>query len=99
MDYTESLRGVLVRKINKAESDLQQLKLDYCRFIYGISHRSKVSHNDSIYLVKAVDLDSMERNDAGGWSKPLISGVLLDRDELPVGSNVTQIGRQWDLVA
>ncbi|WP_250658055.1 hypothetical protein [Alkalimarinus coralli] len=99
MDYTESLRGVLVRKINKAERDLQQLKLDYCRFVYGISHRSKVSCNDSVYLVKAVDLDSMVRNEAGEWSKPQVSGVLLDSNEKPVGKDVIQIGKRWELVA
>ena len=99
MDYTESLRGALVRKINKAERDLQQLKLDYCRFVFGISHRSKVSCESSVYLVKAVDLDSMIRNEAGEWSKPQVSGVLLDGNSNPVGGDVTQIGKGWDLVA
>ncbi|MFD2230463.1 hypothetical protein [Alkalimarinus sediminis] len=99
MDYTESLRGVLVRKINKAERDLQQLKLDYCRFVYGISHRSKVACGDSVYLVKAVDLDSMVRNEQGEWSKPQVSGVLLDSDLKPVGGDVIQIGQRWELVA
>lgn len=99
MDYVESLRSVLVRKINKAERDLQQLKLDYCRFVYGITHRSKVSYNENIYLVKAVDLDSMERNETGEWSKPQISGVLLDGNEQPVGEEVVRIGTQWDLIA
>ncbi|UZE94610.1 hypothetical protein [Alkalimarinus alittae] len=99
MDYTESLRGVLVRKINKAERDLQQLKLDYCRFVYGISHRSKVACDESVYLVKAVDLDSMVRNEEGEWSKPQVSGVLLDSDFNPVGGGVIQIGKRWDLVA
>jgi hypothetical protein len=99
MDYTESLRGVLVRKINKTERDLQQLKLDYCRFVYGITHRSKVAYNQSVYLVKAVDLDSMERSETGEWSKPQVSGVLLDCEQQPVGKNITQIGKQWDLVA
>lgn len=97
MDYTESLRGVLVRKINKAERDLQQLKLDYCRFVFGISHRSKVTSNESVYLVKAVDLDSMVRNESGEWSKPQVSGVLLDSSLNPVGGDVIQIGTQWEL--
>lgn len=37
MDYAASLRQVLIRKITRAERDLDQLKLDYCHFVYGIS--------------------------------------------------------------
>ena len=42
MDYGESVQKVLLRKIRKAEQDLAQLKLDYCRFVFGLTHRARV---------------------------------------------------------
>ena len=42
MDYANSVQTVLLRKIQKAEQDLVQLKLDYCRFIFGLTHRTRV---------------------------------------------------------
>ncbi|OZG69721.1 hypothetical protein BTA51_29720, partial [Hahella sp. CCB-MM4] len=69
-DYGESLKDVLTRKIIRAERDLQQLKMDYCRFVFGITHRSKVRHDDQVYLVKSVDLESMKRLENGEWSQP-----------------------------
>ncbi|MCP5209145.1 MAG: hypothetical protein H7A01_18295 [Hahellaceae bacterium] len=99
MDYGESLRQVLIRKINKAERDLYQLKMDYCRFVFGISHRSKVSLGDQVYQVKAVDLDSMTRSESGEWSKPLVSGVLINMESGAASEEVVQIGSEWELVA
>jgi hypothetical protein len=99
MDYGESLRQVLIRKINKAERDLYQLKMDYCRFVFGISHRSKVYLNDQIYQVKAVDLDSMTRSESGEWTKPRVSGVVIDSKPGMLSDEVVQIGCDWELVA
>ena|SRR5690606_35716531 len=99
MNYAEGLREVLIRKINRAERDLHQLKLDYCRFVYGISHRSRVASQDGVYQVKAVDLDSMCRLDTGEWSKPRISGVKLDSNHRPLGLDVVLLDRNWDLLA
>jgi len=99
MNYAEGLREVLIRKINKAERDLHQLKLDYCRFVYGISHRSRVTADDGVYLVKSVDLDSMSRLDTGEWSKPRISGVKLGQDQRPIGAELVLLDRNWDLLA
>jgi hypothetical protein len=99
MDYGESLRQVLIRKINKAERDLYQLKMDYCRFVFGISHRSKVSLGDTIYQVKSVDLDSMVRSETGEWSKPRVSGVAVSSDANATTNDVVQVGSDWELVA
>lgn len=99
MNYGESLRQVLIRKINKAERDLSQLKMDYCRFVFGISHRSKVSLNGSVYQVKAVDLDSMVRTDSGEWTKPKISVVELIPEKGLNNTDIVQIGTDWELVA
>ena len=48
MDYGDSVQKVLLRKIQKAEQDLLQLKLDYCRFIFGLSHRTRVISNGNV---------------------------------------------------
>ena len=98
-NYAEGLREVLIRKINKAERDLHQLKLDYCRFVYGITHRSRVAAQDGIYLVRAVDLDSMNRLETGEWSKPRLSGVKLDENQRPLTTDVVLLDPDWDLVA
>lgn len=98
MDYGESLRQVLIRKITKAERDLYQLKMDYCRFVFGISHRSKVSFEGDTYQVKAVDLDSMTRSETGEWSKPRVSGIAMAEDQSLSESEVVQIGNNWTLL-
>ena len=63
MDYGDSVHKVLLRKIQKAEQDLLQLKLDYCRFIFGLSHRARVTSNGNSYVVRSVDVETMERLD------------------------------------
>ena len=59
MDYGDSVQKVLLRKIQKAEQDLLQLKLDYCRFIFGLSHRTRVISNGISYVVRSVDVESL----------------------------------------
>lgn len=96
MDYANSVQKVLIRKIQKAEQDLVQLKLDYCRFIFGLTHRSRVISGGKTYLVRAVDVDSMQRQEDGSFSRPAISGI-------PAGSsgNVSPVtlGTQWETEA
>lgn len=96
MQYADSLRKVLIRKITKAERDLAQLKLDYCRFVFGLSHRSQVKVKGKLYLVRTVDVDTMDRVEGGEFSKPAIAGV-------PVGSKnaeteLRQLGKNWVVV-
>ena len=57
MDYGDSVHGLLLRKIQKAEQELLQLKMDYCRFIFGLSHRSRVLVDGRAFLVRSVDID------------------------------------------
>lgn len=73
MDYANSVQTVLLRKIQKAEQDLVQLKLDYCRFIFGLTHRTRVISGGKVYLVRSVDVESMERLEDGTFSRPSIS--------------------------
>ncbi|TBW49510.1 hypothetical protein EZI54_19520 [Marinobacter halodurans] len=75
MDYADSVQKVLLRKINKAEQDLMQLKLDYCRFIFGLTHRSQVIVGETHYSVHSVDLDSMTRQEDGSLNRPVVWGV------------------------
>ncbi|WP_020407257.1 hypothetical protein [Hahella ganghwensis] len=97
-DYSESLKDVLIRKIVRAERDLQQLKMDYCRFVYGVSHRTKIRHDGGVYLLKSVDLDSMQRMDNGEWSQPSVSGVLIDDEGNEASQDIIQIAPGWMLV-
>lgn len=99
LDYGDSLKTALIRKINKAERDLCQLKLDYCRFVFGISHRSKVSLDNVAFQVKAVDLDSMERTEEGDWTKPNISGVKLDSQLQPIDNEIVALGQDWSVLS
>lgn len=94
MDYGDSVQKVLLRKIQKAEQDLLQLKLDYCRFIFGLSHRAKVASGGSHYVVRSVDVDSMERLEDGSFSRPAITGVLADS---PDTADARDLGTNWQL--
>lgn len=95
MEYAESLRSVLIRKINKAERDLVQLKLDYCRFVFGLSHRTQVTIDGQRYQVRSVDVDSMQRLESGDFTKPAISGVPVGSDLRPVGDESVDLGNDW----
>jgi len=97
MDYADGLKDVLIQKINKTEKNLYGLKLDYCRFVYGLSHRSKVIYDQVIYQVRSVDLDSMVRSKKGEWSRPLVSGVRIDSDRSFLEGEVVNLGQNWDL--
>lgn len=102
MEYADGLKDVLIRKINKTEKSLYDLKLDYCRFVYGLSHRSKVIYDQVVYQVRAVDLDSMSRSDQGEWTRPVISGVRFDPNDTQVAGEVprgelVELGRNWEL--
>jgi hypothetical protein len=97
MEYADGLKNVLIQKINKTEKNLYSLKLDYCRFVYGISHRSKVMYDQVLYQVRSVNLDSMVRSEKGEWSRPEISVVRAS----DIG-NISQeesinLGRNWEL--
>jgi hypothetical protein len=96
MDYGESVQKVLLRKIQKAEQDLVQLKLDYCRFIFGLTHRSKVISNGVTYMVRSVDVDSMLRNEDGSLSKPDVSGIPEGSDN---EADSRSLGHSWELAA
>ena len=96
MDYGDSVQKVLLRKIQKAEQDLMQLKLDYCRFIFGLNHRSKVVSNGVTYQVRSVDVDSMARQEDGSFGKPLVSGVV---DSSEGSGDVVSLGQDWTLAA
>ncbi len=96
MDYGDSVQKVLLRKIQKAEQDLVQLKLDYCRFIFGLSHRSRVTVDGVTYLIRSVDVDSMKRHEDGTFSRPEVSGIPEDSND---ESDVCALGDGWKLAA
>ena len=94
MDYGDSVQKVLLRKIQKAEQDLVQLKLDYCRFIFGLSHRTRVFSNGQAYVVRSVDVESMKRLEDGSFSRPVIAGAPADS---PDTSDAENLGTDWSL--
>ncbi|MDX1755045.1 MAG: hypothetical protein R3175_03200 [Marinobacter sp.] len=94
MYYADDLENILLRKIQKAEQDLLQLKLDYCRFVFGLSHRSRVRCADSVYRVTTVDVDTMEQREDGRFSTPVVHGVPLGAD---LRSTPVSLGRDWEL--
>jgi phage-related protein len=94
MDYANSVQTVLLRKIQKAEQDLVQLKLDYCRFIFGLTHRTRVVSGGNAYLVRSVDVDSMERQEDGTFTRPAISVA----SEGSTDETVLQ-GNDWEVEA
>ncbi|TGN41669.1 hypothetical protein [Marinobacter confluentis] len=96
MDYGDSVQKVLLRKIQKAEQDLVQLKLDYCRFIFGLNHRSKVTLEGATFTVRSVDVDSMKRQEDDTFSKPEISGLPEGSDD---DSDIRPLGTDWVLVS
>lgn len=97
MNYSDGLKNVLIQKINNTEKTLYGLKLDYCRFVYGLSHRSKVIYDQVIYQVRSVDLDSMDRGEQGEWSRPDISAVRLDENHRSLQGEVIELGQNWEL--
>jgi hypothetical protein len=97
MEYADGLKNVLIQKINKTEKNLYSLKLDYCRFVYGISHRSKVMYDQVLYQVRSVDLDSMVRSDKGEWSRPEISAVRVADLGNAEQTELVNLGKNWDL--
>ncbi|MCG8517242.1 MAG: hypothetical protein MI794_04520 [Pseudomonadales bacterium] len=96
MEYASSLQGVLLRKIQKAEQDLLQLKLDYCRFVFGLTHRSEVRVGDQIFQVITVDVDSMVHQADGSYTRPTLSGIPKGE---PAQTPPQPLGNQWTLVA
>ncbi|PSF12135.1 hypothetical protein C7H09_04445 [Marinobacter fuscus] len=93
MEYGESVQKVLLRKIQKAEQDLQQLKLDYCRFVFGLGHRACVRANGRVWWVRSVDVTSMAYADDGGFSRPAIHGAPLDEPDNAAA--VVDLGTDW----
>jgi len=97
MEYADGLKDVLIRKINKTEKSLYGLKLDYCRFVYGLSHRSKVTYDQVVYQVRSVDLDSMVRTEDGEWTRPSVSGVRITPKAGSRHSDLEHLGQNWEL--
>ena len=97
MEYADGLKNVLIQKINKTEKNLYSLKLDYCRFVYGISHRSKVMYDQVLYQVRSVNLDSMVRSEKGEWSRPEISAVRVADIGKVEQSELINLGKNWEL--
>ena len=96
MDYGNSVQQVLLRKIRKAEQDLTQLKLDYCRFVFGLSHRARVVSQGQVYRVRSVDVDSMAPTDNGDFTRPTITGALVDS---PNQAEPVALAADWALEA
>lgn len=94
MDYGDSVQKVLLRKISKAEQDLLQLKLDYCRFVFGLTHRARVSVNGKTWQVRSVDVESMTYTEDGAFTKPEITGTL-DGDD--TRTQTVALGSSWQL--
>ncbi|PCM45816.1 hypothetical protein [Marinobacter sp. ANT_B65] len=94
MDYGESVQKVLLRKIRKAEQDLMQLKLDYCRFVFGLGQRTRVVSGGETYLVLSVDVDSMVSTEEGEFSRPAVAGVPVDA---PDQAEIVELGSDWTL--
>ncbi|MDO6442356.1 hypothetical protein [Marinobacter sp. 2_MG-2023] len=94
MDYGESVQKVLMRKIRKAEQDLMQLKLDYCRFVFGLAQRARVVSGGVTYLVLSVDVDSMVSTEEGAFTRPDLAGVPVDK---PDQVESVQLGNDWAL--
>ncbi|WP_144776797.1 hypothetical protein [Marinobacter maritimus] len=94
MDYGESVQKVLLRKIRKAEQDLAQLKLDYCRFVFGLTHRARVVSGGIPYLVLSVDVESMATTEEGGFTRPRVAGVSAVS---PDQAEATELGTDWTL--
>ncbi|MBW7469885.1 hypothetical protein [Marinobacter sp. F4218] len=94
MDYGDSVQKVLLRKIRKAEQDLLQLKLDYCRFVFGLTHRARVVSDGTVYLVRSVDVESMKNTEEGGFTRPAIAGMPINQAD--TGESI-QLGTNWEL--
>ena len=97
MEYADGLKNVLIQKINKTEKNLYSLKLDYCRFVYGISHRSKIIYDHVVYQVRSVNLESMIRSEKGEWSRPEISAMRMLETGTVDQSELINLGRNWEL--
>lgn len=98
MQYADSVEKVLLRKIQKAEQDLMQLKLDYCRFIFGLTHRSQVRVGGTFYQVKGVDVDGMVRQDDGSFCRPALTGVAVNAGGRSAAAEPVALGTEWTLV-
>lgn len=94
MEYGEGVQKVLLRKIRKAEQNLMQLKLDYCRFVFGLTHRAKVVSGGASYLVLSVDVESMASTEEGGYTRPAVAGVPAGK---PDQAETVQLGTDWAL--
>lgn len=98
MDYADGIKQVLLRKIHKAERDLLQLKLDYCRFVYGLNHRALVQVQGREFQVSSVDVDSMRLLPDGSFSRPEVIGLPVDQSDQPDQARAVPVGCEWTLV-
>lgn len=76
--YADGVKSLLLRKIRKAEHELVQLKMDYCRFIFGLSFGALVVSNGKLYVVDQVETESMQLLDSGDWSRPSLQARPVD---------------------
>ncbi|HTN35317.1 MAG TPA: hypothetical protein VL091_15020 [Marinobacter sp.] len=96
MDYGASVQKVLLRKIRKAEQDLAQLKLDYCRFVFGLSHRVRIISDGKVYIVCSVDVESMKNTEEDTFSRPAVTATPADQ---PNYQAPVSLGTEWVLEA
>lgn len=96
MDYGASVQKVLLRKIRKAEQDLAQLKLDYCRFVFGLTHRARIVSGKTVYVVCSVDVESMENTEDSDFTRPAITGTPADQPDYQAP---VSLGTDWELEA
>lgn len=91
MQYADSVQKVLLRKISRAEQELVQLKLDYCRFIFDLTHRSQVEKDGQRYQVTSVDVSAMDRQEDDSFGQPEVSGVPVDN----TSGEPVNLGKEW----
>ncbi|WP_336366508.1 hypothetical protein [Marinobacter sp. C2H3] len=96
MDYGDSVQKVLLRKLKKAEQETIQLRLDYCRFVFGLSRRTRVVADGQVYEVCSVDIDSMAYNADGTLTRPAVSGLPLGEGATAT-AEPTFLGTDWQL--
>ena len=76
--YADGVKSLLLRKIRKTEQELVQLKMDYCRFIFGLSFGALVVSNGKLYVVDQVETETMQLLDTDEWSRPALQARPVD---------------------
>ena len=97
--YADGVKSLLLRKIRKTEHELVQLKMDYCRFVFGLSFGALVVSNGKLYVVDQVETESMQLLDSGDWSRPMlharpVDAVAVSKKQL---SAPVQLEPDWEI--